>query len=233
MKNAIIALMLGFLSFPLFAQNNDLLQLQNKVTSLENANAKLSGQVHSSQKSITDLTNQLKTANETIVGLQAALAASNTRLDEVTGAIDQRIMKTEQDSSEKIDHLGKSLSMNTIYWVIAFLIVGFISYFLYRKLRGRLSKEKAAIYNEIKSANEQLKMDFSALITRNTDDIKYMYTGELKDLGNNNKKSLDNLKSEIETKITVVTETMEARINALKQAKPKASKPQQPKAEIS
>ncbi|HLO91217.1 MAG TPA: hypothetical protein VK172_08640 [Lentimicrobium sp.] len=232
MKKAIFTIVLGFIAFSLFAQNNDMLQIQNKLTSLEASNARLTTQLNTNQKAIAELTNQLKVTNENVIQLQAALAASQAKLEEVTGTMDQKISKSEQASAEQIDHLGKSLSMNTIYWIIAFLVVGFISYFLYRKLRGRLSKEKADIYNEIKATNEQLKFDLSSLVTKNADDIKFMYSSEMKDLSDKNNKALDELNHQIEGKIKGVTEKMEAQISALKQAKTKASRSEQQKAEI-
>lgn len=233
MKKAIFTILLGVFVFSLSAQT-DVSQLQNKITTLESSNTKLTSQVKANQKAVNDLTIQLKAANDNILQLQTALATNQIKLDELTVNYDKRISQTEKSSTEQFEHLGKSLSQNTIFWIIAFLAVGFISYFLYRRLRGRLSTEKAAIYNEIKSGNEQLKADLSALITKNVDDLKHTFTGEIKDLDDKQKKSVTDMRTDFEEKfkqtsenIKATKEKMEAEFQTIKTEK------KQPKAEIS
>jgi len=214
MKQMILTVVLiAAFAFSLSAQNNEIVLLQNKVASLESTNIKLNNQLRANQKTIADLTNQLKTAQENMTALEADMAKMQASLQEFTGTFDTRIKQTEQTTSENFAHLGKSLSNNTLYWIIAFLAVAVISFLLYRQLRGRLSQEKATIFESIKNSGEQLKTDMSNFVARNNEDIKSIFSGDLKSttdgLSNSIVKSTEELRSEFRSKLKLATDAFD------------------------
>lgn len=224
MKKMLLSLLvLGGLSLSLVAQN-DLTRLQDKVAGLESTNAKLNAKITANQKAISELTLQLNAANENIAALQQSLALTQKTLEESTTAFDSRIASTEKSTAGQIDHLFRSLMNNTIYWVIAFLIVGFVTFYLYRKTRGRLSKEKAAIYDEMKTGNDALKNDIAILITKSADDLNTIFKGQLQELNENYRKAMNNLQDDYNSKVTRLGEDFEVKIKALKPKTAKAPK---------
>lgn len=218
MKKMFITLLLsGVISIAL-AQNTDPAALQARVAALESTNAKLSAQLRAEQKAVADLTLQLNSATSNIMLLRESVGNTKSTLEEVTGTFEKRISDNEKSLDTEVNQLVKSIMNNTIYWVIAFLVVGFVTFYLYRKTRGRLSREKAAIYEEIKTGNDNLKLEVAGWITKNADDLKFMFTGEMKDYADKNRKSIEALQAEIAAKL----EKLETEIKSAK-AKPKKS----------
>jgi|GEM_PF-4185983 len=222
-KMFLTLLILGGMSVSLYAQN-DIKQLQDKIAGLESTNAKLNAKITANQKAISELTLQLNAANENIAAMQQTLALTQKTFEESTTAFDSRIADTEKSTAGQIDHLFRSLMNNTIYWVIAFLVVGFITFYLYRKTRGRLSKEKAAIYNEMKSGNDALKNDIAVLITKSADDLNTIFKGQLQELNETNRKSVTTLQDDYNSKFSKLAEDFEVKIKALKPKPAKAPK---------
>lgn len=216
MKKMFITLLLSGVFSIALAQNTDPAALQARVAALESTNAKLSAQLRAEQKAVADLTLQLNSATSNIMLLRESVGNTKSTLEEVTGTFEKRISDNEKSLDTEVNQLVKSIMNNTIYWVIAFLVVGFVTFYLYRKTRGRLSREKAAIYEEIKTGNDNLKLEVAGWITKNADDLKFMFTGEMKDYADKNRKSLEALQSEIAAKL----EKLETEIKSAK-AKPK------------
>lgn len=207
-----IVVLITAYAFTLPAQN-EITIVQNKVTQLEASNAKLLNQVRANQKAITDLTNQLNATNETLRLVQADISKTQASLQEVSANYDSRIAKTEQSTEEHYIQFGKSLTNNTIFWVIAFLFAVVAVFYVYRLLRSRLSREKAVLIENMKNANEQLKVDLAALITKNADDLRFMFDGDLK--SNNQQitarlnKSNEEFRNEVKTNLKLATDAFE------------------------
>lgn len=230
MKKMILTVVLiTAITFMLPAQNNDILLLQNKVAALENTNAKLNNQLKVNQKTIADLTNQLKAAQENMNSLQTEMLNTKTSLQEFTGTFESRIKQTEQTSSENFAHLGKSLSNNTLYWIIAFLVVAVASFLLYRQLRGRLSREKANIFDKIKTNGEELKSDFAELVAGRSEELMTVFSKDLKHtaegLSNSISQSSEALRDELRAKLKLATEAFdEQKVNLENQIKALSNK---------
>lgn len=208
------AVLLACFGFSLFAQSNELIQLQNKVTLLENSNMKLFNQIRANQKVITDLTNQLNTANENLALLQNDLVAQQKSL---SGSND-RISLMEKKTDDQFTTLGKSVSKSTMFWILAVLAVACITLFLNWQLKSRISKEKKEIMGNIKSGNEQMREEFGGLLTKNTDDIKYMVTGEFKEVKEKFAtmgKANEDLRSELKTNLKLATDAFDEQKNKL------------------
>lgn len=207
----IVVLLIAY-GFTLSAQN-EVANLQNKLTQLEASNAKLTNQVKLNQKAITELTNQLNSTKETLNLIQVDLGKTQASLQEVSTSYDARISKAEQSTEEHYVQFGKSLTNNTIFWVIAFLVAVVAVFYVYRLLRTRLSKEKSALMDNIKTGNDQIKADLGGLITKNADDLRFMFTGDLK--SNNEQmtarfnKANEELRNEVKSNLRLATEAFE------------------------
>lgn len=221
MKKTFITLLLLAFAFTVAAQNNEVAALQTKIASLESTNARLSAQLKVNQKAVADLTLQVNTANENIKALQESLAGTQRTLEEATGKFDKRISDNEKSLADQVNLLVKSIMNNTIYWAIALLVVAFVTFYLYRKTRGRLSREKAAIYSEMAAATDSLKMDLTEQITNSAGELKLAFTGQLKDYTDMNRKSADELRGELDGKLLSLGEKMESELALLKSAKAK------------
>jgi chromosome segregation ATPase len=200
----------------LLGQNNELMQLQNKVTLLENSNQKLSNQIKANQKSVADLTIQLNELNANIAALKDDLAASK----QVLAESNDRILQMEKKTDDKFTSLGKSVSNSTLFWIIAFLVVACITLLLNWQLKSRISKEKKEITGNIKTGNEQLRDEFGGLLTKKADDIKYMVTGEIKEVKEKFTsfgKAHEDLRDEFRAKLKLATDAFDEQKNKLEQ----------------
>ncbi|HLN53315.1 MAG TPA: hypothetical protein VK212_06365 [Lentimicrobium sp.] len=208
------AVLLACFGFSLYAQSNELIQLQNKVTQLENSNLKLSNQLRSSQKAITDLTNQLTVANEKVVLLETKLTAEENALAQSN----DRIMQIEKKSDDQFTTLGKSVSNSTLFWIIAFIVVACVTLLLNWQLKSKISKEKKEITENIKTGNEQMREEFGGLLTKNVDEIKHMVTGEIKEIKDKFTtfgKANDDLRTELKTNLKLATDAFDEQKNKL------------------
>jgi|GEM_PF-1768090 len=214
-KSLFIVLLLAAFGFSLPAQNNEMVQLQNRVVQLENANTKLTIQLRNNQKNINDLTKQVNVSGENIKQLQADLTQAKADLQKVTNDFGTRIQQTELTSSQRMDNLGKSISHSTLYWIIAFIIIAGLSYLLFGQLKGKLAKVKNAISENIKSVADQLKQELTGSMNKNNDDLKQMLTNDLNqsndnlrsDLTHNFQKTNEGLREELTISIKKVTDT--------------------------
>jgi peptidoglycan hydrolase CwlO-like protein len=218
MRKIILSLaLLAAFAFTLPAQNNEIVQLTDKVVQLENSNAKLTSQIKANQKAISELTNQLNASNEALLKIQADIAKTRETLEVYSGNFDTRITQTEMASTQKMEYLGKSISNTTLYWIIAFLVVAFVTLFLYWQLKVRITKEKISITETVKTGNEQMKEDISGVITKNVDDLKFMFNSDVKKYNESltEKFSISNedLRNEFKTNLKLATEAFEEQKN--------------------
>jgi len=184
------------------------MQLQTKVTQLENTNAKLSNQLRASQKTIADLTNQLNAANENVIKLQTDLTALQASATESA----DRLAKIEKKSDDQFTSLGKSVSKSTLFWVIAFIVVACVTLLLNWQLKSKIKKEKKDITDNIKIGNEQMKGEFAGTLSKNSQELKDLMSGEVKSIGekiSSLTKSGDDLRTELKTNLKLATEAFD------------------------
>jgi len=152
----------GLLSAGAFAQvkNDTILQMQTSIERLEATNAKLTAQINTANLNIQKLEKELSATADSLNFLKENLAKTNNNLQTIADNLGVQIQQT----SEKTSALSKTVSKNTLYWIIAVLLIALLSVLLFVWLKKRLSKEKTGLTDQIKKTSdslreEQLKLD--------------------------------------------------------------------------
>lgn len=157
---------IGIFSITSFAQTkNDTIQkLQTSIEKLETDNIKLSGQLNTANSNIQKIVKILSATSDSLNILKYNLANTNTNLQAIADNLGVKIQQTSDKANSDLSTLSKTVSKNTLYWIIAVLFITLLSVLLFGSLKKQLSKEKTGLSDQIKKTSdslreEQLKLD--------------------------------------------------------------------------
>ena len=157
---------IGIFSIASFAQaKTDTIQhLQISIEKLEAANIKLSGQLNTANSNIQKIEKRLSATADSLNILKDNLANTNSNLQTIADNLGVKIQQTSDKASADLSTLSKTVSKNTLYWIIAVLFIALLSVLLFGWLKKQLSKEKTGLSDQIKKTSdslreEQLKLD--------------------------------------------------------------------------
>jgi len=146
------------------AKNDTIQQLQNSIEKLEKTNYKLSVQLNTANSNIQKIEKKLSATADSLNILKNNLANTNSNLQTIADNLGVKIQETSEKASADLSTLSKTVSKNTLYWIIAVLLIALLSVLLFGWLKKQLSKEKTGLSNQIKKTSdslreEQLKLD--------------------------------------------------------------------------
>ncbi len=157
---------IGIFSIASFAQaKTDTIQhLQISIEKLEAANIKLSGQLNTANSNIQKIEKRLSATADSLNILKDNLANTNSNLQTIADNLGVKIQQTSDKASADLSTLSKTVSKNTLYWIIAVLFIALLSVLLFGWLKKQLSKQKTGLSDQIKKTSdslreEQLKLD--------------------------------------------------------------------------
>jgi hypothetical protein len=161
-----ISLLLFFLvSINAFAQKENLTKddldkelqpFKTTVQTLQNENSKLKSEVSFLKK-------QLSTVNKSVENLQTQMKTNSNAITETANELGVKISATENNANNKISEVGKSLSKNSLYGIIAVLCAIILSGLIYWLLSKRQEIDKIQLSNIIKSTKAELTQESAKL----------------------------------------------------------------------
>jgi hypothetical protein len=136
--------------------------LNGRLRSLQSENGKLKINLENLNKELTNISNRLDSVKEiTNVNTQDI---SSTRSN-----LGLKITETGKASEDKITEVNKSLSKNTLYWIIAFLATALLSGLVYFLLGKRIKTGKKDVEEQILRTNKSLEEEGIKLDTKLTE----------------------------------------------------------------
>jgi vacuolar-type H+-ATPase subunit I/STV1 len=157
---------IGLFSLASFAQTkiDTIQQMQISIETLEATNTKLSRQLNSANTKIQRIEKALSITSDSINSLKNNLAETNKNLKAIANNLGVQIQETSEKAIADYTLLSDTVSKNTLYWIIAVLLIALLSVLLFGWLKKQLSKEKTGLSNQIKKTSdslreEQLKLD--------------------------------------------------------------------------
>ncbi len=157
---------IGFLGIASFAQvkTDTIRLLQNSIEKLEASNKNLTNQFNAANISIQKIDKKLSVTADSLNILKNNLANTNSNLQTIADNLGVKIRETSDKSNANFSTLSKTVSKNTLYWIIAVLLIASLSVILFGWLKKQLSKEKMGLLDQIKKTSnflreEQLKLD--------------------------------------------------------------------------
>jgi len=157
---------IGFLGIASFAQvkTDTIRLLQNSIEKLEASNKNLTNQFNAANISIQKIDKKLSATADSLNILKDNLANTNSNLQTIADNLGVKIQETSDKASADLSKLSKTVSKNTLYWIIAVLFIALLSVLLFGWLKKQLSKQKTGLSDQIKKTSdslreEQLKLD--------------------------------------------------------------------------
>jgi len=188
MKSKLLLILIAFSVSNLFAQtdslrlkkdidilNGKVANLESKIAIIQTTNTKILQENESIKKSQAIQNKNLKQLNSDfeayklnaeneIDSLQQVINSNSANIQTTAKELGVKIDNTHDFANQGINDLIKTISHNTLYWIIAVLFIALLSFLLFGWLKKQLSKEKTGLYGQIKKTSdalreEQLKLD--------------------------------------------------------------------------
>lgn len=176
-----IFLMLTILVFctPVYAQidsarvDERLNQVEQQLQTLQEISSKtlkkyqeLSKRDNSFQESISDLliknrdlSYRLDSLNDLLIENDKTLTNLRKQITEQNQQLSGQISETREINSQNVAELDKALDKNTLYWVIAIVIVGLLALLAFIFLKRRLSKNQSSVDERISNTRKELESE--------------------------------------------------------------------------
>ncbi len=162
MKKQIITIILLIIVSNVFSQNN-VNTLRDTVITLQNNNYKLRNDFTyfktQSNKQIEQLRNSLNSQNSKIDSLQQIISINTENITKTANDLGVKIQETETNTNQQIQSVNKTISQNTLYWIIAVLAVVLLLVLVFVLLRKQIFKQKTDIYKSIETTKTDLEQE--------------------------------------------------------------------------
>ncbi|OFX73868.1 MAG: hypothetical protein A2X12_08465 [Bacteroidetes bacterium GWE2_29_8] len=156
--NLITILLVAFINSLLLAQNENasIQEVGVRIGKIETENARLREQQRESKLSIKRFEIELSYAIDSINYLKNELSKTNSNLQNIANNLGFQIQKTNEKSNTDISSLNKTLSNNTLYWIVVILIIFLMFIILFHLQKRQFVKDKSNIIDKIKEISETL-----------------------------------------------------------------------------
>lgn len=181
MKAKLTLLLSFFLIGNLFAQtdslslkkdidilNSKVANLESKIATIQTANIKIlqeNESVKNSQALQNKNFNQLKNdfeiykqiAESQIDSLQSVINSNSANIQTTANELGVKIDNTHDFANQGINNLSKTISHNTLYWIIAILVVALLVLLVFVFLRKQIFKHKTDLVGNIQETRKALE----------------------------------------------------------------------------
>ncbi|MDO9155060.1 MAG: hypothetical protein Q7U47_15355 [Paludibacter sp.] len=134
----------------------ELQPFKTTVQTLQNENSKLKSEVSYLKK-------QLSSVNKSVDNLQTQMQTNSNAISQTANELGIKISATETNTNNKITEVGKMLSKNSLYGIIAVLCAIILSGLLYWLLSKRQKIDKIQLSNIIKNTKTELTQESAKL----------------------------------------------------------------------
>jgi hypothetical protein len=164
-KIAIIIGVIAFFSTVSLAQtkNDTIQQLQRQIVNLENQNSRLSKQVNASNSNIRKLEVRLSSTADSVDVMKNELVLTNMTLQAMAKKFELQIQQLSEKSNSDFSTLNKRISNNSIYWILAIILIIFFPTILFIWLRSRLTMVRTELSYQIKNSSDAIREDILKL----------------------------------------------------------------------
>lgn len=144
-------------------KNDTIMQLQQQIVNLENLNNRLSKQIYSVNSNIKKLEGRLISTGDSMIVLKNELAMTNNNLQALASNFELQIRQLTDKSNSDYSALSKKMSRNTLYWIIAIVLMTLFSAFISGWLRRSLTLVKTELSELIKNSSEAIREEIRKL----------------------------------------------------------------------
>jgi hypothetical protein len=144
-------------------KNDTIQQLQRQIVNLENQNSRLSKQVNSSVSNIRKLEGRLLSTADSMAVMKNELVLTNMTLQAMAKKFELQIQQLNDKSNSDFSTLSKKISNNSLYWILAIILIVLFPTILFTWLRSRLTLVKTELSDQIKNSSKAIREDILKL----------------------------------------------------------------------
>jgi len=167
MKTTFLIILIAFSAGNVFAQT-DTLTLQKDILRLENQLVKQQQKLYEYYKELDKEYRTYKTVkkqfndkyndqNNTIDSLSKIIQINSTNIKKTADELGVKIEKTNITTNQSITDLNKTVSQNTLYWIIAILVVALFVLLVFVLLRNQIFKQRTDIDSNLQDTRNVLE----------------------------------------------------------------------------
>jgi cell division protein FtsL len=167
MKAKLLLIIIAFSVSNIFAQT-DSLRIEKRITILEKQIVNQQEQLNNFYKELAKdywtyrgVKNQVeeKYSNQdrTIDSLQKIIDSNAKRIQDAANELGVKIEDTHQYANQSITDLNKTVSQNTLYWIIAILVVALFVLIVFIFLRKQIFKQKTDLDSNLQDTRKALE----------------------------------------------------------------------------
>jgi predicted PurR-regulated permease PerM len=144
-------------------KNDTIQQLQSQIMNLENLNGRLSAQINATKSNIKKLEGRLLSTADSVNVMKKELVLTNINLQTMANKFELQLQQLSDKSNSDVSALNKRVSNNTLYWILAIILIAVLPVILFVWLRSRLTLVKTELSDQIKNSSEAVREEIIKL----------------------------------------------------------------------
>jgi len=181
MKTNLLLIIIAFSVNNIFAQtdslslrkdinilNSKVATLESKIATIQTANTKILQENESIKNSqsiqnknfkqlFSDFENYKQNAESKIDSLQSEINSNSANINKTANELGVKIEDTHKFTNQSITDINKTVSQNTLYWIIAILVVALLVLLVFVFLRKQIFKQKTDLTDNIQETRKALE----------------------------------------------------------------------------
>lgn len=148
--------------------NNKLVNIESKIETFQNSNTQLLQENVSLKKTQAVLKRDYKQLNndfetykqnaaKEIDGLQQVISSNSANIQTTANELGVKIEDNHEFANQSITDLNKTVSQNTLYWIIAILVVALFVLLVFVFLRKQIFKQKTDLESNLQNTRKSLE----------------------------------------------------------------------------
>ena len=166
MKTKFLIILIAFSVSNIFAQT-DSLSVKQSVLELESQLAKQQQKLDDYYKELDkeyrtykivkkQFNDKYSIQKKTIDSLKQIITTNSTNIEKTADELGVKIDNTHKFTNKNITDLNKTVSQNTLYWIIAILVVTLLVLLVFVLLRKQIFKQRTDLIGDIKETKKQI-----------------------------------------------------------------------------
>ena len=144
-------------------KNDTIQQLRSQIMNLENLNSRLSTQINATKSNIKKLEGRLLSTVDSVNVMKKELVLTNINLQTIANKFELQLQQLSDKSNSDVSALNKRVSNNTLYWILAIILIALLPVILLVWLRSRLTLVKTELSDQIKNSSEAVREEIIKL----------------------------------------------------------------------
>lgn len=134
-------------------------ETQDEFQELRNRDQELQRGIYGLSNKNQELSSRLDSLNSSLIENNKAVQELNQQLTKQGKKLSGQIAKTRESTSQSVSELDDDLNKNTLYWIIAVLLVALLALFAFFFLRKKVSNNQSSLKESLTNTRKELEQE--------------------------------------------------------------------------